>query len=913
MKINRAASVSETAPKQESNKVGSAYRSGLEKAFEGKAFTSFDDKRLPAVRQAMAADPGLEKDETYFEILKALGPDWGLSADGSYSLRPKDDMAQIFRVSSENGGTVTFDSSLRRKNGLEVHYLSEALSKDGSGRIRRENAPVVTTHLPPKDTLCEPVDTLFSSPFPADSGVETLREVYYRPKGEALSLQQEIAQDTAEHNTLLQDLEQRGTISAEEAASRKAAFGNPVWNKTTGTEPELQRLETLEQDAFQLLHQPQQVADGLYRSTDFYVSPRHLDLRAKELGWDMQADESGREIPVADAVVVGAGPGGLSTALQLARRGARVVTFESETAGAAFSDAGAKPVHHLRTSGYLSNLVKDGFDYFPGDKGLTAQELEHPASLYPRLEEYGKLAEAGRQGLESLTGVKVHDIPTYPYGFGATSEPAARGVFFAHLSKVAQTVATEHDNSFLCERSPVSKVSYKDGLYTVETARGHKVKTRNLVLATGLTGKSGENARVLPLFSEFAKADPGVFENFTDTQAIPKEGGGPMLLRDRSLGEQGVRQALQALPEGSRAAVVGSGESALKGALEMLALNPGLSVDLFVKGPVESAQVQIPPEYFFNPDAVWLTPDSDVRARAESKRFGTPLTPRTLKLFLEFQKAGRARLLEMGDYFDQKSMKLSSESGKIAVDVTSPTVAGNLKKGAEYFQKQGLLPAGSAPAMRYDALVQAVGYAAPKAEKLDFMSKMGLPAEAKEHLFINTTGSPEHQTQTTIPGLAVRGRLIAEEIATGIASDRVKVKLEPKHILFSSISDFTGEGSIAGVPAFLSTGGLGEFGYKSMIQSLDSPNGVRPDTVSRLLLTEFDPGLREIYAKPDAERTPEERETLKRGVALAERMRGLYLPPRDEIEALNKAGKLRQYVEHGPESLRAENQAQNSR
>lgn len=910
MKINRVASVSETAPKQESNKVGSAYRSGLERAFEGKAFTSFDDKRLPAIRQAMAADPGLEKDETYFEILKALGPDWGLSADGSYSLRPKDDVAQSFRISSADGGTVTLDSSLRRKNGLDVNYLSETLSQDGSGRLRRDNAPVVTTHLPPKDTLCEPVDTLFSSPFPAASGVETLRSVYYRPRSEALSLQSEIARETTEHDALLRKLEQRGAISAEEAASRKAAFGNPVWNKTTGTEPELQRLQELEQDAFHLLHQPQQVADGLYRSADFYVSPRHLDLRAKELGWDLQPDEKGHDVPVADAVVVGAGPGGLSTALQLARRGARVVTFESETAGAAFSDAGAKPVHHLRTSGYLSNLVKDGFDYFPGDKGLTAQELEHPASIYPRLEEYGKLAEAGRNGLESLTGLKVHDIPTYPYGFGATSEPAARGVFFAHLSKVAQTVATEHDNSFLCERSPVSKVTYKDGLYTVETARGHKVKTRNLVLATGLTGKSGENARVLPLFSELAKAEPGIFENLTDSRSLPAEGGGPMLLGDRSLGEQGVRQALQALPEGSRAAVVGSGESALKGALEMLELNPGLSVDLFVKGPVESAQVQIPPEYFFNPDAVWLTPGSDVRARAEAKRFGTPLTPRSLQLFLEFQKAGRARLLEMGDYFDQKTMKVSAQAGKIAVEVVSPEVAANLEKGSRYFEGQGLLPVGSAPPMRYDAVVQAVGYRAPKPDKLEFMSEMGLPDEAKEHLYVNTSGSPEHQTQSTIPGLAVRGRLIAEEIATGLAGDRVKVKLEPKRILFAQVLDFTSDAELAQVPFFLSTGGLNEFGYRSMMQSLDSPNRVSPETVSRLFLTEFDSRLRDIYAKPDAERTPEERETLKRGVALAERMRGLHLPPRDEIEALNKAGKLRQYVEHGP-SL--ENPVSNSR
>ncbi|MCA9778454.1 MAG: FAD-binding oxidoreductase [Candidatus Eremiobacteraeota bacterium] len=611
-------------------------------------------------------------------------------------------------------------------------------------------------------------------------------------------------------------------------------------------------------------------------------------------------DPSGEGVPIADAVVIGAGPGGLSTAFQLARRGARVVTFESETAGHSFSDEGAKPVHHLRTSGYLSNLVRDGFDYNLGSTGIGYDELEHPASLFPRLEEYGNLAEAGRKGLEQLTGKPVHDIPEYSYGYGDTSEPALRSIFFAHMSRVAQSVAQDHENSFLCERSPVSKVSFQDGLYTVETARGHKVKARNLVMATGLTGKNGEHARQLPIFQDYAEKNPQVFENLSDISKLPEKPGRPLLLQERSLGNQAVRQSLAALPEGSRAAVVGSGESALKGALEMLHLNPNLSVDLFVKGPIEASQVQIPPEYFQFSDAILATPGSDERARSESKRFGTPLTPRSLRLFFELQQTGRARLLEMGERFDAASVNLGTgEDSKITVQVTSAEALKSLERSRAGFQSSGMLsPEADAP-YEYDAVVQAIGYRPPPLEKLDVLKQLNLPVEAEDSMFVNTTGSTTHQMHTTIPGLAINGRLLAKEIASKLPQERI-TELKPTQLLDVGAFDHTSEERLAEVPFSLKSGGLDEFGFNSYYRHLDREDGKSPSGVSRLIFTEFDRSLRTMYEKLPSERTPAEEETLRRGQALAERMRGLHLPPSDQVDELSRAGKLKEYVDNGP-------------
>ena len=892
IRANSGVTAASKAPEARTSK----YASKLTAAFGEKALLSHKDERVALAgtkfREAVAED----SQEKLWDALGAMGEGWSLTAELELLLLPESGLSQKLRFPQDGSEGSIIETSLREEAGYKVHYDREILERDGRGRITRSEAPRVTTEKPTPDVLCRPVSDFFCSETTVGDP-ELIQRNYYRPAGQAESFADQVRQLRSRHTELLNRLEKNGEISSQESALRSEKFGRPVFGVTKSEAAK--ELSSVEQSAFSLLTHPQGVADGLYRTTDFYVSPRHLVKKAESLGWDLEKDQSGNDVPVADAVVVGAGPGGLSSAFQLARRGARVVTFESETAGHSFSDAGAKPVHHLRTSGYLSNLVRDGFDYNLGNSGIDYDELEHPASLFPRLDEYGHLAEAGRKGLQELTGINVHDIPKYPYGYGGTSEPALRSIFFAHMSRVAQSVAEDHENSFLCERSPVSKVSYQDGLYTVETARGHKVKAKNLIMATGLTGKSGEHARQLPLLNEYASNNPEVFENLSDLSKLPASSEQPMLLQERSLGNQAVRQSLAGLPEGSRAAVVGSGESALKGALEMLHLNPNLSVDLFVKGPIESAQVQIPPEYFQFSDAILATPDSDARARSESKRFGTPLTPRSLQLFFELQQQGRARLLELGERFNAESVRLgTTEDSKISVEITSDEALANLKQSREGFTKSGLRAPDGAP-FEYDAVVQAIGFQPPPIDKLDMARQLNLPTEAKDSFFVNTTGSTTHQMHTTIPGLAINGRMIAKEIASKLPQERI-TELKPKQLLDVGAFDHTDADTLSQMPFSLESGGLDEFGFNSYYKSLDREDGNSPSGVSRLLFTEFDTALRTIYEKPPTERSPAEEETLKRGQSLAERMRGLHLPPADQVDELSRAGKLKDYVNHGP-------------
>lgn len=875
-------------PGLKSTKVGAQFARKLRQEFGDGALYSLSDPRIEAVLDVYRKDPEFKDvNRLIGDSLNAIGQGWGLADIGVYTKRSREGISQRLTVDPRTGA-VEIQTLCLEREGRTTSFHEELLTRDAQGGVQRQHPPVVSVEKPLPDTVCQPVDQFYSKPHPEDSLPELVRTSYYRPHQEATRVQELVHQRQGAHAQRIQELVGQGRLTQAEGEARTQNFGRPVYNDQVKDK----QLDRLEQEAFHLLHHPQNCGDGLYRTRDFYVSPGHLNLKAEQQGWEFQDD-----IPVADAVVIGAGPGGLSTALQLARRGARVVTFESETAGAAFSDAGAKPVHHLRTSGYLTNLVRDGFDYITGGNGLTYAELEHPASLLGRLEEYGNLAEAGRKGLEGLTGVEVHDIPEYPHGYGSTSEPALRGVLFAHLAKVAESVATDHPDSFLCERAPVNNVEYKDGFFTVETARGHRVKTRKLVTAAGLTGSRGEHARALPVLRNFAEAHPQCFENLSDGGKLPSREHGPMLLRERSLGNQAVRQSLADLPAGSRVAMVGSGESALKGALEILQLNQGLSVDLFVKGPVESAQVQIPPEYFFQGDSILATPDSDERARAEADRFGTPLTPRSLQLFFEHQQNGRARFLELGEYFNADSVRLSlTEDSKIAIEVISPEARARSTQEQSRFREAELLPAGESPVQAYDAVVEGIGYRPPPVEELDFLKEMGLPEEAREQVYVNTTGAPEHQMQTTIPGLAIKGRMIAEEIAATLPTERVS-EPQPKQIPNVSALDYRSPEELAGVPYFLESGGLTEFGYNNLFRAVTQDGELEPDGIARLVLTEFDPALRRIYVKPDAERTPAERETLRRGLALAERMRGMKLPPVEDLSRLKAEGKLRETIE----------------
>ncbi len=710
-----------------------------------------------------------------------------------------------------------------------------------------------------------PVDRLFQSgQNPPGSFPSNIADTYYSPSEQGKLLCDVVADNQARYRQLLEEAVQTGRMTPEESALKEKNFvsGKLGPRAHSSTSPLLRELEN---EQFCLLRHPQQVADGLYRTQDYYIPPAALTATAQLRGW-----ETSQDVPVADTIVIGAGPGGLTTAWQLARRGGRVVVFESEIAGAAFSDAGARAVHSLRTSADGTNLVQEGH---------ALATLEHPLSLHGHLADYRSQANLGRQAEAALTGLPSHGVAPESEQLEDRNAPATRGELFQHLAQLSHSLVQDFPDAFLCERSPVEEVTFEDGLFTVTSSRGHKMKGKNLVLATGLTGPQGQLARTLGLFEDMSAEDRDkllILSNDSDqsvqaetlTQLSRGKDQRALIVHDRQLGSQMVRQSILALPEGSRAAVMGSGESAIKAALEMAHLNPGIKVDLFVKNTLEAAQTQIPNENFHT--AVLENTLSDEQAIAKAwdrvKLFGTPITPRSLQEILELQQAGRVRLLEMGRYFDKESVRLEAGSnGQIKVELKDTEARVNLQKSHEQMKSKGLLPTDSQPfeSSHYKVMVEALGY---QKQSLQEHPLRHLPPEAHKKMHLNTAGLPNHPAETSLAGLSVRGRQLAEQLAQDIPQERrleISVPQE-RGIDWREVDEETVQGIIAnrGVHP----------GFARSVRRDIEEFGSHPQQ-DRLIFPSSDNKLRDWNRQREQGRiSPAEREVLERAEQLGRRM-----------------------------------------
>lgn len=720
----------------------------------------------------------------------------------------------------------------------------------------------------PFSAKSQPVDKMFSQESPKDSFPQRVKDIYFSPTESGQSLAETLTENKKTYAKLLEKAVKEGELSKEDALKRRSDFDKGKIGPYQGERKRAEKLPTvlaqlndLENEQFCLARLPQQCADGLYRTQDYYVAPGTLALKAAAQGWETSPDKDGQQLPVADLVVIGAGPGGLTTAWQTARRGGRVVCFEAELAGSAFSDAGAKSVHHMRTSADGSNLVRDGHAF---------ATLEHPLSLPGQLSSYRQIAREGREGQQEMTGEEVHDIPEASLDPHGRNAPATRGELFEHLNQLTHSLAMDFKDATLCERSPVNGVTFEDGLFTVTTARGHKVKAKNIVLATGLTGPDGGKGKMLGVFDQLQKQSPDKYLSLSrsgDPQEASEKLGQTekpsLIISERLLGDQSVRQTIRQLPEGSRAALVGSGSSAVKGALELLALHPGLSVDLFTKGTMEVSQTQLPNENFHQAVLELGTgPEYSEAAAKKLKSFGTPVTPRSLQHLMEAQQSGRLRLLELGQYFDEKSVSLTAgEDGSTQLKIVDPEVDARLKDQAKQFQSKGLLPNDSPPVSgtSYQLLVQAIGYGSKG--KGHMLSHLSAEAQAKIHL--NTAGQPDHVARTSIPGLSTRGRQLADKIAEEIPSDRrIEITVpQDGRIDWRETEQEIVDGII------VSRGNHPNF-VKAIRRQI-AQEGSSPQEL-QLLFPTSDRRLLELAHKQN--RTPTEEEILQRGLILSQRM-----------------------------------------
>lgn len=745
--------------------------------------------------------------------------------------------------------------------------------------ISSANSPAINGRGPVTKT----VDKMFSEKAPEGSFTDTLQDVYYSKPADSKLLSEVTEAKQEKYKELLDQAVSQGLMTEAQAAAREEQFvtGNMgPYNKREATPPGAKVLDILrdmDDDQFCLIRHPQQCGDGLYRPMDFYISPGHLTLKAAAQGWETSKDPDGTDVPVADVVVVGAGPGGLTTTWQLARRGGRVVCFESELAGSNFNDGGAKPVHHMRTSSEFTNLINEGH---------SAASLEHPLSLSGTLAVSRPHAKAGREGQHKLTGEDMHGV--YPDFENTTDNiylPATRGELWDHLSNIAYSVANDFDNAVLCERSPVADIKYgEDGLFEVTTTRGHKVKCKELVLSTGLTGPKGERAKSLKVLDDLHKSAPEksiVMQKIGDSQTHAAEfsdvargeSKSTLIVNDRLLGDQTFRQTFAALPAGSHAAMIGSGESGIKGALEMAHLNPGVVVDFYVKGYLESAQVQVPSENF-RQAVIEKTLENDDMAHMLKDMynfFDTPVTPRSLQECFEMQSKGRIRILELGTdqkqrYFDETSVQLTAnEDGSTRLEIKDPEVKANLEKMEAHYKSVGLMPEDmslTAPT-DYRAFVQAPGYNKLPLEENPLNM---FPKEAQSRVHANSITSSLHPSQSALPGLGTAGRHLAEDLAKRLVPDdrRVEIANPSDHgIDYSKFS--TDE-----VNAIISNLGQ-DPKVADSVRAEIAEKGSSPREYL-LYLTSIDPKLRSIAEKPESERSPAEKELLERGLHLGRRL-----------------------------------------
>jgi glycine/D-amino acid oxidase-like deaminating enzyme len=236
----------------------------------------------------------------------------------------------------------------------------------------------------------------------------------------------------------------------------------------------------------------------------------------------------------ADVVIVGGGISGLATALELARRGRRVVVLEATRVGYGASGRANGQV--------ISALTRHGPDavrkVWPGERGERFIRLVRGAAdqLYDLVERYGIDCDARRNGWLQ----PAHTPGRAKRVAGLAAQWAASGAETGALSslQVAERLGTdaycggwEHrrgghinpyaftvglaraaasEGAIIYQSSPATRLSRKDGGWTVETPQGRVVADKVALATAAHTGDLWPELRrsIVPVTSYQAATDP---------------------------------------------------------------------------------------------------------------------------------------------------------------------------------------------------------------------------------------------------------------------------------------------------------------------------------------------------------------------------------------------------------------------